>query len=362
MYCLCKANALRQFIRNVAHIEIEPALRYNPVSGRRPFEKSRRALSTFNALRIHQTSNCLQDPPASGGKEETETTNYTAYSGNDDSSDPPVRPSRPTEEAAAGPAILEITPDIIDQLAADVARDAPSPHDESSSHHPRDQTRDRRLRDVQAIRPSRGHVPLNLKYAADPSILRKTLRIKTPDESTILERLSKKSRAQADDDWVPPPRLPWQSQKAALAEKFEEGWAPRKRLSPDALAGIRAINAQFPEEYTVPVLAAKFEVSPEAIRRILKSKWRPDEEEEEDRKRRWYKRGQEVWTRYAELGLKPPRKWRDLGIGKREKGWRSKEKAERERQWEELRTTRNPNLVGRNKRDDVPFEDRDGFI
>jgi len=308
----------------------------------------------------------LQNPAVTTTKEESATTNYTAHSANDDSSEPPVRPPRPTEEAAAGPAILEITPDIIDQLAAEaareVARDAQPPRDEYAERSPREQTHDGRQRDVQAVRPSRGHVPLNLKYEADPSALRKTLRTKTPDESTILERLSKKSSAREEDDWVPPPRLPWQSQKAALEEKFEEGWAPRKRLSPDALAGIRAINAQFPEEYTVPVLAAKFEVSPEAIRRILKSKWRPDEEEEEDRKRRWYKRGQEVWTRYAELGLKPPRKWRDLGIGKREKGWRNKEKAERERQWEELRTTRNPNLVGKNKREDVPFDDRDGFI
>ena len=46
-----------------------------------------------------------------------------------------------------------------------------------------------------------------------------------------------------------------------------------------------------------------------------------------------------MWTRYAELGLKPPRKWRDEGIGKREKGWRSKEKEEREREAASLQTT-----------------------
>lgn len=107
----------------------------------------------------------------------------------------------------------------------------------------------------------------------------------------------------------------WQIQKAALKAKFgDEPWNPRKRLSPDALAGIRAIHAQFPNEYTTPVLAAQFEVSPEVIRRILKSKWRPDTEEEIDRQNRWFKRGEKIWTSLAEKGYKAPAKWRAVGI------------------------------------------------
>jgi len=113
-------------------------------------------------------------------------------------------------------------------------------------------------------------------------------------------------------------REPWQIQKAAIKEKFEEGWNPRKRLSPDALEGIRAIHAQFPEQYTTSVLAAKFAVSPEVIRRILKSRWTPSEEEEADRKRRWFSRGENIWVRYAELGMHPPARWRKLGVGRRE--------------------------------------------
>lgn len=114
---------------------------------------------------------------------------------------------------------------------------------------------------------------------------------------------------------LPPPKKEgWQIQKQALAEKFPEGWSPRKRLSPDALAGIRALHNQFPEEYTTEVLANKFEVSAEAIRRILKSKWTPDAEEEEDRQRRWFNRGKQIWSHMAELGKKPPRKWRREGV------------------------------------------------
>jgi hypothetical protein len=106
----------------------------------------------------------------------------------------------------------------------------------------------------------------------------------------------------------------WQTQKEALREKFPEGWNPRKKLSPDALAGIRALHQQFPEEYTTDVLADKFEVSPEAIRRILKSKWEPNPDEEIERQERWFNRGKKIWATWAELGKKPPERWRKEGI------------------------------------------------
>ena len=114
-------------------------------------------------------------------------------------------------------------------------------------------------------------------------------------------------------------REPWQVQKQALSEKFgSAGWVPRKRLSPDALEGIRALHTQHPETYTTPLLAQQFQVSPEAIRRILKSKWRPTEEEESDRLRRWDKRGEEIWSQLVEIGIKPPKKWRDMGVRREE--------------------------------------------
>ncbi|KAL8675975.1 MAG: hypothetical protein Q9186_007452 [Xanthomendoza sp. 1 TL-2023] len=107
-------------------------------------------------------------------------------------------------------------------------------------------------------------------------------------------------------------RETWQTQKAALVSKFgSTGWAPRKRLSPDALEGIRALHAQFPEKYTTPVLAGQFEVSVDAIRRILKSKWRPRDEEVTSRRQRWDKRGERIWSQMVALGVKPPKKWRE---------------------------------------------------
>ncbi|KAI1132229.1 hypothetical protein F5Y10DRAFT_231845 [Nemania abortiva] len=106
----------------------------------------------------------------------------------------------------------------------------------------------------------------------------------------------------------------WQIQKQALKEKFPEGWRPRKRLSPDALEGIRALHTQFPEQYTTEVLAKHFEVSPEAVRRILKSKWTASPDEEVRRQERWFNRGKNIWGQMAELGTKPPRRWRQEGI------------------------------------------------
>lgn len=100
----------------------------------------------------------------------------------------------------------------------------------------------------------------------------------------------------------------WQIQKDALKQKFKEGWNPPKKLSPDALDGIRHLHAMAPDRFTTPVLAEQFKVSPEAIRRILKSKWKPSEADMEDRRKRWEKRHDRIWSQMAELGLRPKRK------------------------------------------------------
>ncbi|KAH9864883.1 hypothetical protein IAQ61_008828 [Plenodomus lingam] len=120
------------------------------------------------------------------------------------------------------------------------------------------------------------------------------------------------------------PRKPdWRAQKAALKAKLNgEAWNPRKKLSPDTMEGIRHLNATQPSRFTTPVLAEHFKVSSEAIRRILKGKWRPNDEEYEDRMRRWDKRGERIWSNLVEMGVKPPKKWREMGIGRATEGER----------------------------------------
>ncbi|KAJ5907404.1 hypothetical protein N7495_000086 [Penicillium taxi] len=99
---------------------------------------------------------------------------------------------------------------------------------------------------------------------------------------------------------------PWQVQKGALDKKFPVGWNPPKKLSPDALEGIRHLHATAPHHFTTAVLAEEFKISPESIRRILKSKWRPSANEQEDRRKRWEKRHDRIWAHMAQLGLRKP--------------------------------------------------------
>lgn len=141
----------------------------------------------------------------------------------------------------------------------------------------------------------------------------------TPKEASSDTPKPRRRRTIAPKD--PPPNDDksehWKAQKDALQKKFPLGWAPPKKLSPDALNGMRALHKQFPETYTTPALADLFQVSPEAVRRILKSKWGPQTEaEEEERRKRWVRRGHRVWQRWSELGVKVPRSWRPEGTSK----------------------------------------------
>ncbi|KAF2678668.1 hypothetical protein K458DRAFT_316534 [Lentithecium fluviatile CBS 122367] len=130
------------------------------------------------------------------------------------------------------------------------------------------------------------------------------------------------------DDEPPDERPAWQIHKEKVKEKLGgEAWNPRKKLSPDAMEGIRHLNQTQPDRFTTPVLAQHFKVSPEAIRRILKSKWRPTDEEAEQRLRRWDKRGEKIWSNLVELGIKPPKKWREMGVGRAMNGERPKWKS-----------------------------------
>ncbi|PBP20331.1 mitochondrion organization and biogenesis protein [Diplocarpon rosae] len=136
---------------------------------------------------------------------------------------------------------------------------------------------------------------------------------RTAEESNPIQKI-------IPDDWEDR-REPWMKAKEKIKQKYPEGYQPMKKLSPDAIAGIRALHAQMPDHYTVPLLSREFEVSPESIIRILRTKWKPNAEEEADRQRRWHKRGQSVWKRWADMGKKPPKQWRLLGIGNGKPEW-----------------------------------------
>lgn len=105
----------------------------------------------------------------------------------------------------------------------------------------------------------------------------------------------------------------WKVHKYAVKKKLNgQQWDPLKKLSPDARQGVRELHAEDPKLWSTPNLAQHFEISPDAIRRILKSKWEPTEQEKRSQEERWVKRGETIWDRYVELGKKAPRRWRGL--------------------------------------------------
>ncbi|CAO2651260.1 Nn.00g095570.m01.CDS01 [Neocucurbitaria sp. VM-36] len=148
-------------------------------------------------------------------------------------------------------------------------------------------------------------------------------------------------------------RPSWQVQKAALKEKLGgEAWNPRKKLSPDTMEGIRHLHQTQPDKFTTPVLADHFKVSPEAIRRILKSKWRPSDEEHEARMQRWDKRGERIWSNLVEMGVKPPKRWRDMGVGRAQNGERPRWKS-RSRNLVDVRDSVSEEFLDHTPQDDI---------
>jgi hypothetical protein len=159
-------------------------------------------------------------------------------------------------------------------------------------------------------------------------------------------------------------RLPnWAVVRASVAIKFKKqvdggaGWSPTRRLSPDTVAGVRALHAAYPEAFSLNHLARRFGVPYEAMRRIVKGgvKGGPDAaamvaaddsgegeggrrgaaleeagdetaagrlaqvaaeaEREESVRARWERRGARIWADRAAKGHRPPAKWREMGVG-----------------------------------------------
>ena len=75
----------------------------------------------------------------------------------------------------------------------------------------------------------------------------------------------------------------WRKHRNRLKERFPEGWAPPKRISREAMDLLRTLHQVDSVGNSVPVLADKFRISPEAVRRVLKSRFELGREEREKR-------------------------------------------------------------------------------
>lgn len=70
----------------------------------------------------------------------------------------------------------------------------------------------------------------------------------------------------------------YEEHRVTMRRDFPDGWSPPRKLSREAMEGLRELHRFDPEKFSTPVLSEKFRISPEAVRRILKSKWSPSRE------------------------------------------------------------------------------------
>jgi Neugrin len=107
----------------------------------------------------------------------------------------------------------------------------------------------------------------------------------------------------------------WAQHRASMKTQFPKGWAPPHKLSRAAMDGLRALHAHDADTFTTPVLADKFRISPEAVRRILRGKWQPTPEQSArllERERR-YRQDRIQSKRAMERVGEKENKWRKTG-------------------------------------------------
>ncbi|TFL04709.1 hypothetical protein BDV98DRAFT_562705, partial [Pterulicium gracile] len=88
--------------------------------------------------------------------------------------------------------------------------------------------------------------------------------------------------------------------REAITKRFPDGWNPPKKISREAMEGMKQLHNVDSATFSTAVLADRFRVSPEAVRRILKSRWDPSPEKKS-------KILQKEKARKQEMALSSPR-------------------------------------------------------
>lgn len=129
----------------------------------------------------------------------------------------------------------------------------------------------------------------------------KTSKTSRKEKKLSVIEFMNQSRLKIPSDWRKDTGMPeWKRQKFALAEKFKgKKWSPQKKLSREEMNSVRVLKKELPDMTTAEI-ATHFKISPEAVRRILRSKWEPTLEEEEDMFDRWKRRGEAIKKIYEE--------------------------------------------------------------
>lgn len=89
--------------------------------------------------------------------------------------------------------------------------------------------------------------------------------------SSFIATDKQERRQQKDIDY-------WKKHNNTIKNKYPDGWKPKNKLSRAAMIGIKELHQYDSLQFTVANLSEKFKRSPESIRRILKSKWIPNQQ------------------------------------------------------------------------------------
>ncbi|SCU93250.1 LAFA_0F15412g1_1 [Lachancea sp. 'fantastica'] len=137
--------------------------------------------------------------------------------------------------------------------------------------------------------------------------------VKLVNSSSLTEAESSKKLSESHTARLPD----WKLQKLSLNKKFQgEKWNPKKKLSREQMESLRLLKQQFPQ-MSASQLGMHFQVSPEVVRRILKSKWNPDEAEMSKIQERWKRRSDRINQLYENHSIQgPPSKKLILGSGR----------------------------------------------
>ncbi|KAL6948495.1 hypothetical protein ACO0QE_000961 [Hanseniaspora vineae] len=109
---------------------------------------------------------------------------------------------------------------------------------------------------------------------------------------TLVQNASEANKTKKKPEWL--------VQKLALKSKFEH-WNPTKKLSRDEMDNVRLLKEKMPYLNNTDI-GNHFKISPEAVRRILKSRFSPKtERERQGLEDRWIRRGERIQAQLGEL-------------------------------------------------------------
>ncbi|KAG5422139.1 RRG9 [Candida metapsilosis] len=102
---------------------------------------------------------------------------------------------------------------------------------------------------------------------------------KKHEPKTLLEEMKLAEQSRRVEPPAPRSIPPWIKRELTQKSKYNR-WNPKRKLSRQEMIKVKELKETFPQYRTVD-LAQFFHISPEAVRRILKSKWVPNDIDEE---------------------------------------------------------------------------------